>query len=195
MRRTAVWLVTLPLALIGVEAAHALANQLFGSPQGEAEVFASAAAGAELGPPLLALALAALLLALAARAAGRWWLPRSARSLALPFACVPAVAFVLLELLEAVLADGSMPWDPHGRPTFAAGLALQLPFALAGYLLARMLLRLSDGARSLIARRPSRLPWPLLLLPSTDGDRALRPAHGSSVHAARGPPAALSASG
>jgi hypothetical protein len=195
MRRTAVWLVTLPPALTGVEAAHALANQLFGSPQGEAEVFASAASGAELGPPLLALALAALLLALAARAAGRWWLPRSAGSLALPFACVPPLAFVLLELLEAVLGDGSMPWDPDARRTFAAGLALQLPFALAGYLLARLLLRLSDGARGLIARMPSRLSRPPLVLPPTPGDRAPRPDRGPCVHAGRGPPASLFTSG
>jgi hypothetical protein len=194
VRKTAVWFVTLPLALIGVEAAHALANRLCGSPQGEAEVFASAASGAELGPPLLALALAALLLALAARTVGRWWLPRSARSLAVPFACVPPVAFVLLELLEAVLADGSMPWDPGARRTFAAGLALQLPVAFAGYLLARMLLRLSDGVRGLIARRPFPLSLPVLLLPSARGDRALHPACGAGVHPARGPPTALSAS-
>jgi hypothetical protein len=88
-----------------------------------------------------------------------------------------------------------MPWDPDARRTFAAGLALQLPFALAGYLLARLLLRLSDGVHGLIARRPSRLSPHVLLLPSAPGDRAPRSHRTPGLHAGRGPPAALSAPG
>jgi hypothetical protein len=42
-RRNAHWLLTLPVVLAGIEAAHALANSLTGAPA--SEVFASAASG------------------------------------------------------------------------------------------------------------------------------------------------------
>jgi len=107
--RTA-WLVTLPIALIGLEIAHAIANAAFGSPAAEGEVFASPASGAQLVPMLLALALALIVVGLVARTAGWWWSPRRARSLALPFACLAPTGFVLLELVEGLLHEGAVSW-------------------------------------------------------------------------------------
>jgi hypothetical protein len=56
-------------------------------------------------------------------------------------------------LMEALLHRGHVPAQLVVEPAFLVGLVLQLRFALAAYLLARLLLRLSDGVRSLILRR------------------------------------------
>lgn len=149
MRKHAVWLVTLPVALVGIEAAHALANAAFGAP--DSEVLASGASGAGLIPLLAALLLAAVLCGLGGRVAGLWWAPRRSRAVALPFLLLPPLGFVVLELGEA-LTKSPIEWHELLEPTFLVGLALQLPVALAGYLLARALLRLSDEVRDLVRR-------------------------------------------
>ena len=154
MRKHAVWLVTLPVALVGIEAAHALANAAFGAPG--SEVLESAESGAGLIPLLAALALAAVLCGLVGRVAGLWWTPRRSRAVLLPFVLLPPLGFVLLELGEA-LAHSPIEWEELVGPTFLVGLALQLPVALVGYLLARALLRLSDEVREL---RPTGSPPP-----------------------------------
>jgi len=196
VRRGAAWLVTLPIALVGIEAAHGFANAAVGSPEEAGEIFASAATGAELVPVLSALALALVLLGLGGRVAGRWWLPRHARSLALPFACLPPVAFVLLELVEALSHRGGVPADLLFEPAFLAGLVLQIPFALTGYLIARLLLRLSDGVRSLMVRRRAarRLEQPCAL-PSLPSDDPPRRARRGRAHLGRAPPVGLRVSG
>jgi hypothetical protein len=196
VRRGAAWLVTLPIALIGIEAAHAFANAAFGSPEEAGEIFASAASGAELVPVLSALALGLVLLGLGGRVAGRWWLPRGARSLALPFACLPPVAFLLLELVEALSHRGHVPADLGFEPAFLAGLALQIPFALTGYLVARLLLRLSDGVRGLIVRwRPAPPLERPRALPSPPRDDPPRRARRGGAHLGRAPPVGLLLSG
>lgn len=149
MRTSTAWLVTLPIALAGIEAAHAVANRAFGSPEGAGELFAGHATGSELVAPLIAIALAAVLVGLGGLVAGSRSTAPGARSVAVQFACLPPVAFVLLELVEA----GGVSWDAVLEPAFLAGLLLQGPFALAGYLVARLLIRLSDGVRALVGRR------------------------------------------
>lgn len=144
---------TVPIALVGVEAGHALANAAFGSPEGPGEIFASTVSGSKLVPPLVAVALGALLLGVAGSVTGHRRHSGRSRSVVLPFACLPPLAFVLLEAVEGAAHTGAIPWDSALEPTFLVGLALQLPFALAGYLLARALLQLSDGLRSLIVGR------------------------------------------
>jgi len=52
VRRQAVWLVTLPLVLAGIEGAHAAANAALGAPEGE--VFATAASGRDALMPVAA---------------------------------------------------------------------------------------------------------------------------------------------
>ena len=189
-------MVTLPIALVGVEAAHALANAAFGSPEEAGEIFARVASGAELVPVLSALALALVLLGLSGRVAGRWWLPRDAPALALPFALLPPVAFVLLELLEALLHRGHVPADLVVEPALVVGLGLQFPFALAGYLVARLLLRLSDGVRGLIVRRRAAPPLdPPRALPSPLREDPPLPARRGGAHLGRAPPVGLLLSG
>jgi hypothetical protein len=181
-------LATVPIALVGIEAAHAIANAVFGSPAEDGELFASGSSGVALVPPLLAAVLGMVAVSLGGRVVGRWSAPRQARSVALPFAWLPPVAFVLLELVEGLLHAGTVPWGSTLEPTFFVGLALQVPFALAGYLIARALLRVSDGVCSLIGRGRS-LPLPALRVsPCRPRDE-----HGSTVrrswaHSGRAPP-------
>jgi hypothetical protein len=61
---------------------------------------------------------------------------------------------MLIEALEGLLNRGVVPFGEALQPTFLVGLALQLPFALAAYLLARLLLRAGDGLRSFFLREP-----------------------------------------
>jgi hypothetical protein len=62
------------------------------------------------------------------------------------FALLPIVGFTLQEVIERWLAAGSFPWWVVLQSTFHIGLALQLPFALAAYLLARFLFRTAERA-------------------------------------------------
>jgi hypothetical protein len=61
----------------------------------------------------------------------------------LPFLALAPLTFVLQECCERV-ATGGLPFGAMLTATFLPGLALQIPFALATYLLARLLLRAAD---------------------------------------------------
>jgi hypothetical protein len=71
----------------------------------------------------------------------------------LPFALLAPAAFVVQEHLETLLHTGAAPFGTVLQPTFLPGLLLQIPFALAGYAIARALVRLADGVRALIGRQ------------------------------------------
>ena len=147
------WLVTLPIAIIGCESAHALANALLGPADGDTGRFFLGAAGrVDLLTLLASLAAVSVALGLAGRAAGAWSTHRSAAA-RLPFALLAPAAFVVQEHLETLLHNGAAPFGTALQPTFLPGLLLQIPFALAGYAIARALIRLADGVRVLIGRR------------------------------------------
>jgi hypothetical protein len=170
VRRQAVWFVTLPVILAGIEAAHALGNTLSGETK--SELFSSPASGGN-ALPLVAAALAALVAAgLLSRANGSWWESHRSSLVAAPFATLPLVGFFLLELAEAIARHDVLTglFDS----AFFVGMALQLPVALAGWLLARFLLRAADAvcaARTASPPRPGRLltkrhtPFAATLLP------------------------------
>jgi len=68
---------------------------------------------------------------------------------------LPLVGFSVQEHLERVIHLGEIPTAAAIEPTFLLGLALQLPFALAAFALARLLLRAADHVgRALRARPP-----------------------------------------
>ncbi len=146
MRRLWVWLLTVPLSLVGVESAHALGNALFGSPTGD-ELFASQAAfRGDLGPTAAALA-ALVAIAVISRVTGSW--STGTRFRALPFALLAPVAFLTLELAEAASA-GHVGLAVFTAPAFSAGLALQVPFGAIAYVVARSLLRIGDAIRRVL---------------------------------------------
>jgi hypothetical protein len=144
VRRGLTWALTLPIVLGGTEAAHALAYRLV-YPQLHARVLIATGHAYLAWLPLLlgiagALALAALVAAGADAARGR-----SPRDLpAWAFAAIPPLAFVLQEVLELSLHIGTFGWRAVLAPTFAPGLALQLPLAALAYLVARLLLRAAE---------------------------------------------------
>lgn len=159
MRRRSTWLVALPAMLAGTEAAHGLAYRLvFPQASLRFHVLASTGHGYLAWLPLvLALAGAAGAIGIGAaaldtvRGRGVHELPPAA------FALLPPLAFTLQELLELSLRTGTFGWHAFTAPTFLPGLALQLPFALAAYVAARLLLRAAVRlGRALISSPPTR---------------------------------------
>ena len=163
------WLACLALMAFGSVFAHALAYK-----------FAAPAHGSHAGmnhphqtgvfPHVelcLAVCGAAALLILAASLFGRF---RASRALVAPlwvFALVPPAGFVVQEHLEHALQTGALPLTAFAEPTFALGLVLQAPFALAAFVLARALLALAQAlverlragpALRLVATEPTLLP-------------------------------------
>ena len=70
------------------------------------------------------------------------------------FGLSPPLGFALQELVERWFYGASFPWWMVLQPTFRVGLLLQLPFGLAAYLVARLLLRVADDVgRALAGRR------------------------------------------
>jgi hypothetical protein len=60
------------------------------------------------------------------------------------FALLPLLGFALQEFLERWLSGGSFPWWFVLQPTFRIGLLLQVPFGIAVFLVARLLLRVTE---------------------------------------------------
>jgi hypothetical protein len=197
-RRTAAWLLSLPLMVVGTQVAHVLAYDLvYPSAHVRLSALLASGHGYMVGthgylPMLLGIAGALDLVAVGWVFAGSL-----RRSLQRPvpawtFALLPLLCYALQELIERWLAGSSVPWWMVLQPTFRVGLALQLPFALAAFLLARVLLRAGATAAGRVrahAPRPSDrspLPTSWLVPPITRvagiATFTLRPA--------RGPPAA-----
>ena len=172
MRRALPWAVLLPLTASGVLVAHAAAYEAVGAPS--EGVHAYLAHAPQLVAVLVTLALAAVALQSRARSLSAW-----------PFPLVAVAGFVGQEHVERLAHTGELPWLLT-RPVFLVGLALQLPVALAAWLLARYLLRDETcAARS----GPPRLPRLLLAAPEPFSVPALTPP--TVRPSVRGPPAAL----
>src|SRR4051794_32311552 len=157
MRRGLAWALTLPLVLLGSQAAHALAYDLV-SPQAHARMLLTTGHGYLTWLPLAlalagAVALAALGVAAADAARGR-----PARALpAWAFAVLPPAVFVIQEVLELSLHTGGFTMQALLAPTFLPGLLLQLPLALVAYLAARFFLRGAERVGRALAQ-PRALP-------------------------------------
>jgi hypothetical protein len=188
MRRGLAWALTLPLVLLGTEAAHALAYRVV-YPQAHARILLQTGHGYLSWLPLAlalagAVALAALCVAAADAARGR-----PARDLpAWAFALLPPATFVIQELLELSLHTGRFGWHALLAPTFLPGLALQLPLALGAYVAARLLLKTAERiGRALAQPQPLHGLSQILAAPVTT---ALRPRAVVAGCSSRGPPPA-----
>jgi len=73
------------------------------------------------------------------------------------FLILPMLLFTLQEHLERLLASGVFPWWTVREPTFARGMALQIPLGLVAYLIARLLLRTAETVAGIVRAR-SRTP-------------------------------------
>ena len=190
MRRSAAWLVALPLMLAGSQAAHVLAYRWV-YPDAGIRLSALVRTGhgyTSLLPFVLGAAAAVTLVSLALTAldAARG---RTVRALpAWAFALLPLLGWVLQEHLERWLYSGVLPWHEFAAPNFLPGLVLQLPVAALAYLAARLLLRSAVRlGRALAAPRRPRLV-PLALARPAVPFVALRQPLRASGWATRGPP-------
>jgi hypothetical protein len=153
-RRTVVWLLVLPLAIGGSQAAHSLAYRLATASDHERshELATSGHAYLDYAPLALAVCAALVALALARELAGvLGGHGRSSRPSALTFAALAPAIFVAQEHVERLAHGGAIPASLLLAPTFLVGLALQLPFALLAYALARLLLRAASAVARLLA--------------------------------------------
>ncbi len=194
-RRVASWLLSFPL-VVGSQVAHGLAYRwVYPNAHVRLSALLSTGHGYMGTPGYLPLLLGVLF---AVELVGVGWVLAGSfrRSLRRPvpawaFALLPMLGFTLQELLERGLSGAPSPWLTVLAPTFRAGLLLQLPFALAVYLLVKLLLRSADHvARRL---RGTAVPRPRLATLSLRWvvlEARSRPRGAmASGHAGRGPPA------
>jgi hypothetical protein len=127
VRHGLAWLLTLVFAAAGTLLGHALAYRLTGEPLGDVHAYLGHA-------PQLLLLLATLAACPLAFTRGAPTPP------AWPFPFLAVGTFVVQEHLEGLVHTGQVPWLLTS-PSFVAGLALQLPLALAAWIVARRLLR------------------------------------------------------
>ena len=145
-RALIVWLLAVPLAVGASQAAHGLAYRLV-APDAHSRATLLAASGhAYLAYLPVALAVASALVAFAflsevRHLAARGQSAAAARPSAWYFAALAPAIFCFQEHFERLAETSSIPFTSALEPTFVVGLALQLPFALGAYLLARLLLR------------------------------------------------------
>lgn len=171
MRRRVVWLVGFPLVVAGSQVAHDLAYRLVYPTAGERTHVLAATGHGYLHDALLGVVvgLAAVVAALLFRVVDvrRDSGAPAVRVPPVQFAVLPLALFVLQEELEQLFHGGS-PLAAALEPTFRVGLVLQLPLALAAYVVTRVLLRAADRVGWALRPRKRR---PLLLRTP----RALRP--------------------
>jgi hypothetical protein len=194
-RRTAAWVISLPLAVASWLGAHCLAYWLV-SPGADQHMGMHAEHGhAWLGytPALaiwgLALVVAGLVLCVGQGMRG----DRPAGPPVLLFALLPPLAFAIQEHAERLAGSGSIPLDLVVEPTFLVGLALQLPFAVAALLLTRALYALGLGLGRALPRRlalgRALRHGPPVLLPRPESAILVGPSVLALGHGERAPPA------
>jgi len=143
------WLLALPLMVVGTQVAHVVAYRIV-YPNAHVRVGELLATGhGYMGypayvPVLLGLGLAVELVWLGSVVAR----PGDQRRAVAPwlFALLPVLGFTFQELLERWLTGAGFPWWMVLQPTFRVGLALQIPFAIVAYVIARLAQRGAERA-------------------------------------------------
>jgi hypothetical protein len=155
MVRARAWLVMLPLLVVASELGQWLLDRV-AAATGEAALYDHS----PLGNGMLALLLA---VAFVTVGAGALLDDPSRTSVTMPrrvFAVLPLCVFVVQEHMEYLAGAGRQPWTVTLHWSFAAGLLIQLPLVLAGYALARLLIRVAKkvfGSREAVLRTKSRV--------------------------------------
>ncbi len=184
MPRLRLWLVVVPLAVAATQAGTALLDRFAGESYEGAELFSPGNASSVLLPPAVAFAVALLLGALLLLVRS----PAPGRAVPLwSFACLPLVLFAVQEHVEWALGHHDAPIALVLHPMFAVGIAVQLPFALLAYGVARLLV----GAAAAIGERRARRTAPARRLPCVSrpaGEAPLRTLVAAAGRSTRGPP-------
>ncbi len=140
-----------PITVAGLLAAHALSYRLTTTSPHDEHALLEATGHAYLHMTQtvgLAVGVALMLAGLAARLRTGRVASRAASWVAL----APPLAFALQEHVERVVHDGVVPTDLLLQPVFVVGLLLQIPFACAALVLARMLLSFADRVVAAVRR-------------------------------------------
>jgi hypothetical protein len=155
-RRRIAWLLSLALMAVGGLFAHMLAYYLV-APHHHVRGQMLEGTGHsyfEHWPVCVSVCAVVVGVALLASVAAR---VRGGRPLRVPvwlFALVPPLGFTAQEHLERLLHTGAFPHAAALEPTFAVGLLLQIPFALAAFLIARTLLALAVALVETLRAQP-----------------------------------------
>ena len=154
-QRRAAWLVALPVATASWLNAHCLAYVLV-PPAGGEHMHHHAEGGHAYfaSTPVLIAALVTVLAAGLVLCVGDGFRGRTGGGAppALLFALLPPLGFLSQEHVEDLIRSGSLSPGLVAEPTFLAGFALQLPFAVAALLLCRGLYALGYGLGRFLAR-------------------------------------------
>jgi hypothetical protein len=159
MRRRFPWVIALPIAFAGSWIAHVAGRAIAAGPIEGSEATehleratsthggASPLGVAAVLAPFVAIALIVFAARLWTKARGRSWRGAGAGW----FLVLPAVAYVMGELLERLTSGGSEALSLHAlrEPGLLLALALQVPFGVVAYAIARLLLA---AARAIVAR-------------------------------------------
>jgi hypothetical protein len=178
MRPLAALLVSVPVAVAGWTSAHSAAYRFLDAEADHLHGYLRYA------PPAVAALAAMLAVGLALAAAER----RRGRLPAWPFALLAPVGFVVQEHAERTVSAGEVPFATAVEPTFLVGLVLQLPFALAAFLVARGLLTAAVAIGRVLGggKRAPLATYELLAPPLVPASP--RAAASACRHAARAPP-------
>jgi hypothetical protein len=187
------WLLAVPLVLGGAQLAHAVDYWLIAPDAHErSELLAGSGHGYFSYLPFAAALLAGLAVASFVAISCEAHRGRTAALLDYwPLAFLPFATFVVQEHLERYLHDGAFPWTAVAEPTFLVGFFLQIPFAVAAFVAARLLMRVAQAVGRLTWERAR--SWP-----DADGAVASPVVHLPRVAlltggpSARSPPAASS---
>jgi hypothetical protein len=156
MARLSAWTTGLVLAFFGSQIAHVLTYvTVVPDPARRARVLAASGHSYFAYLPFaIGLLCAVALLGLAARVVAT---ERRGPAPGWPLALLPALTFVVQEHVERLGQTGAFPWHAVLEPTFATGLALQLPLGILAFVVARALLRGAEGLGALLRGRPQRV--------------------------------------
>ena len=155
-RRRIAWVVSLALMAIGGLVAHALAYRLAASEPAapHSDAHADVHAYFAVWPVCAAVCGAIILVSLTVSAFAHARAGRSASPPLWLFALLPPIGFVVQEHAERLVATGGFPHAAALEPTFALGLILQIPFALAAYFAARVLIALAVAVAQRLRGEP-----------------------------------------
>jgi hypothetical protein len=195
MRRLLAWLVCIPIIAAGTQVAHAVTYRVVQpDPLAREELLSHTGHGYLSALSFgLAIGWSAVILGFAMLAVQAARGRVVARPSALPFALLGPLVYALQEHLERLIHDGAFPVGAALEPTFLAGLALQVPFALVAMLVARVLLRVATRIGQIFGPAPRRVTPVEPSAPQPAAIDAFHPLHlRARLGIVRGPPAELS---
>jgi hypothetical protein len=181
IRRALVWTLCLPIVAGGSLWAHELAYRVAGAGDEGAHLHGYL----DRAPLALGILVAAALVAAVGHALGGAGGAAPDRRV---FALLPPLGFTVQEHAERWLQDGGLPLTAAAEPTFLLGALLQIPFALAALLVARLLLGAVEALSEALAGAQPRTAVAPLVLVHPHGAILPRVAAAARGWGERGPP-------